>query len=85
MPGIVSDPGVLSLLLFHHCSLLFVLSVPTKNCMDQITALSTSIFPFHGMHKNTHIHRDHDADIHQGGVSFLWLMRPGMMGVRHVM
>lgn len=46
--------------------------------MDQITALSTSIFLFHCVHKNTHMHRDHDADIHPG-----WRLIPVADESRH--
>ena len=76
-----SDPGVLSLLSSHRSSLLFVFSVPTKTCTDQIAAPSTSVL--YRTHSNTT--ETMTQTYTQGGVSFLWLMRAGMMGVRHVM
>lgn len=71
-----SDPGVLSLLSSHHSSLLFVFSVPTKTCTDQVAAPSTSVFPV-PPHAHKH-NRDHDADIHPG-----WRLIPVADESRH--
>lgn len=58
---------MLSLLSFHRSSLVFVLTVPTKNCTDKITVLSTSIFLFQCLHKtHTNTQGHHNADTHPG-------------------
>lgn len=76
-----SDPGVLSLLPFHHSSLLVVSSVPTKKShgSNHGSVNIHSPVPLHTQeHTHTHIHRDHDADIHPG-----WLLIPVADESRH--